>query len=162
MPSILTHLHVMSALSLFKNSTAYSSRTFWTTAYKPEMLCMCMTDVPKEIARTLRQDEYVLTKCKQSRFLSGGKEINPGEIYVTNNRLIIYDHKLFGRGTMKDIHYGDVANTEIKKGLLSNEILVRPRFQGIDIVKLGGLNKDLVYKIVQMINDGIARQGRQM
>lgn len=118
--------------------------------------------VPKEIEAMLCADETVYAKAKQSRLLPGGKEVNPGEIFVTNTRLFMYEHKLFGRGNMADLHFGDVANVQLKKGIFSNEITVIPRFEGVDKIKISAANKDVSYKIVELINNGIELEGRRI
>jgi Bacterial PH domain len=118
--------------------------------------------VPKEIEEMLCADETVYAKAKQSRLLPGGKEVNPGEIFVTNTRLFMYEHKLFGRGNIADLHYGDVANVQLKKGIFSNEITVIPRFEGVDKIKISAANKDVSYKIVELITNGIELQGRRI
>jgi hypothetical protein len=118
--------------------------------------------IPKEIEAMLGQNETVYAKAKQSRLLPGGKEVNPGEIFVTNTRLVMYAHKFFGRGDITDLHFGDIANTKIHKGLLSHEITVIPRFQGVEEIKISGCKKDFAYKIVELINNGIELQERRI
>jgi hypothetical protein len=74
----------------------------------------------------------------------------------------VYEHNLFGRGNIADLHFGDVANVQLKKGIFSNEITVIPRFEGIDKIKISAANKDVSYKIVELINNGIELQGRRI
>jgi hypothetical protein len=118
--------------------------------------------IPQEIEAMLCADETVYAKAKQSRLLPGGKEVNPGEIFVTNTRLFMYDHKFFRRGNIADLHFGDIANVQLKKGIFSNEITVIPRFEGVDKIKISAANKDVSYKIVDLINNGIELQGRRI
>lgn len=145
-----------------------SSRRFDTTTYKlgARMLGMSIRiehiEVPQDVGMMLGQNERVVARAKQSRFLPGGKEVNPGEVFITNTRLVFYNHKFFGRGTITDLHYGDVSNVKVNKGLWSAEIIVVPRFERVEHVKISAVKKDKVYEIVQLINNGIEMQGRRI
>ena len=110
----------------------------WVLLTKPDEI-----KIPQEIDAMLCADETVYAKAKQIRMLPGGKEVNPGEIFVTNTRLFMYEHNLFGRGNIADLHFGDVANVQLKKGIFSNEITVIPRFQGVDKIKISAANKNV-------------------
>lgn len=116
-------------------------------------------EIPKDIGRMLGEGETVHFKARQSRYMPGGKEINPGEIFVTNRRVIFYNHKLFGRGEISDLSYADIANTEIKKGIFKCDLLLKPRFEGIDHVKITGIKQDEAFSMNSMINNWIREQG---
>lgn len=45
--------------------------------------------------------------------------------YSWQIRVILYKHEFFGRGVLEDLHYSQVANTEVKKGIFSYEILLK-------------------------------------
>ena len=60
------------------------------------------------------------------------------------------------------LHFGDVANVQLKKGIFSDEITVIPRFEGVDKIKISAANKDVSYKIVELINNGIELEGRRI
>ena len=105
-----------------------------------------VTDIPKELRRMWGEEEEVLYKGKTKRYAPGGEPVHPTEIFVTNQR-ILYNHKFFGRGTIEDLHFGDILNTVVKKGILSADIELKPRFPGNDTIVIQAVSKQKVYEI---------------
>jgi hypothetical protein len=114
-----------------------------------------VTDIPKEIKHMLGEGEEVYFKGKTKRYAPGGEPVHPTEIFVTNQRIILYNHKFFGRGTIEDLHFGDILNTVVKKGILSADIELKTRFPGNDVIVIQAVNKQKVYEINALITTGI-------
>ena len=114
-----------------------------------------VSDIPKELRQMLGEDEKVLYKGKTKRYAPGGQPVHPTEIFVTNQRIILYNHKFFGRGTIEDLHFGDILNTIVKKGVLSADIELKTRFPGNDIIVIQAVSKQKVYEINSLITTGI-------
>ena len=85
----------------------------------------------------------------------GGEPVHPTEIFVTNQRIILYNHKFFGRGTIEDLHYADILNTKMKKGILSCDIELKPKSPGNDTIVIQAVNKQKAYDINALITTGI-------
>ncbi|NAL78152.1 PH domain-containing protein [Nitrososphaera sp. AFS] len=114
-----------------------------------------ISDIPKELRQMLGEGEKVLYRGKTKRYAPGGEPLHPTEIFVTNQRIILYNHKFFGRGTIEDLHFGDILNTVVKKGILSADIELKPRFPGNDTIVVQAVNKQKVYEINALITTGI-------
>lgn len=114
-----------------------------------------ITDIPNELRQMLGQDEVVDYKGKTKRYAPGGELVHPTEIFVTNQRIILYNHKFFGRGVIEDLHYANISNTQMKKGMLSCDIVLKPRFPGNDTIVIHAVNKQKVYDINAIITTGI-------
>jgi hypothetical protein len=112
-------------------------------------------DIPNEIRQMLGQEEQVYYKGKTKRYAPGGELVHPTEIFVTSQRIILYNHKFFGRGTIEDLHYGDILNTKVNKGILSCDIELKPKFPGNDIIVIQAVNKQKLYDINAFITTGI-------
>lgn len=112
------------------------------------------SDIPKELRQMLGEGE-VLYRGKTKRYAPGGEPVHPTEIFMTNQRIILYSHKLFGRGTIEDLHYADIINTKVKKGILSCDIELKPRFPGNDTIVIQAVNKQKAYDINALITTGI-------
>lgn len=106
-----------------------------------------VADLPNELRQMLGEDEEVRYKGKTKRYAPGGKLVHPNEIFITNQRIILYNHKFFGRGTIEDLHYADILNTKMKKGILSCDIELKSKFPGNDTIVIQAVNKDKAYDI---------------
>jgi hypothetical protein len=114
-----------------------------------------ISDIPKELRQMLGEGEEVVYKGKTKRYAPGGELVHPTEIFVTNQRIILYNHKFFGRGTIEDLHYGDILNTIVTKGMLSADIELKPRFPGNDTIVIQAVSKQKVYEINALITTGV-------
>jgi Bacterial PH domain len=114
-----------------------------------------VTDILNELKHMLGEGEEVYFKGKTKRYAPGGEPVHPTEIFVTNQRIILYNHKFFGRGTIEDLHFGDILNTVVKKGILSADIELKPRFPRNDMIVIQAVSKQKVYEINALITTGI-------
>ena len=56
----------------------------------------------------LSNDEQVLFSGHEKRWAPGGKEVAPGEFYITSERIIIETNQWMGiKNDFQDIHYSD-------------------------------------------------------
>jgi Bacterial PH domain len=106
----------------------------------------------------LSQGEELLFKSQQCRWMPGGKEITPSEIFVTNQRIIIETSTMLGlHKDFQDLHYSDVEGIELKKGILSSTLIIKSRFKGD--VHINAIPKKQAGNVEQIINEGINRYG---
>ena len=114
-----------------------------------------VTNLRNEIQKMLGDNECVYYKGQSKRCAPGGELVNPTEIFVTNQRVIRYKHEFFGRGVLEDLHYSDVANTQVKKGMFSCDVLLKPKFPGIDPIVIHAIDKNKVFDVDAIITTGI-------
>jgi hypothetical protein len=110
-----------------------------------------VTNLPNEIHAMLGDNECVYYKDQSKRCAPGGELVNATEIFVTNQRVIRYKHEFFGRGVLEDLHYSEVANTQVKKGTFSCDILLKPKFPGIDPIVIHPIDKNKVFDVNAII-----------
>ena len=103
----------------------------------------------------LYSDEQVLFKAQQRRLISG-KDMTPGEIFVTTKRIIIETNTWLGlKKEYEDLHYSDIDGVILKKNLLSANIIIRSRFQGE--IHLSGVGKKEAQQMERLISQNIDR-----
>lgn len=99
----------------------------------------------------LSPGEEVLFKSQQCRWMPGGKEITPSEIFITNQRIIIETSAMLGlRKDYQDLHFSDVEGIELKKGILSSSVIIKSRFKGDVFIK--SIPKGQAQHVEQIIN----------
>lgn len=97
-------------------------------------------EVPKDILELLIPGEKVLHSVRQARL---EQAISPDSIFVTNHRVIVRRPEALGlRRFVTDYKYTDMANTEIKKGVIHSDILIKMRFLSEDCMLKGIPNKN--------------------
>jgi len=106
----------------------------------------------------LSNDEQILFSGHEKRWAPGGREVAPGEFYITTERIIIETNQWMGiKKDFQDIHYSDVMSIELKRNVWSSNIIIHSRFQGQ--VMLKAIGKHDAEKIEQIVNEGINRYG---
>src|SRR5262249_12399305 len=81
----------------------------------------------KEDNGMLSTGEEVLFGTQQHRFVPGGKETSPGQIFVTTERVIIETSRWLGlKKEYQDLHYSDIMNVVLKKNIWSSDIIINP------------------------------------
>lgn len=105
----------------------------------------------------LSTGEEILFKGQQHRFVPGGKEITPGQIFVTNQRVILETSSMLGiKKEYQDLHYRDIMSIKLEKNVFSSKIILQSRFQGeIHITSLG---KKEAQEIEQIINQKTSQE----
>jgi hypothetical protein len=83
--------------------------------------------VPRRVASLLSPNEQVLAVCHESRFKSF---LTPDSIYVTNQRVVRYSPAKLGlKVDIEDYRFQDMANVEVRSGLVFGEVDVDMRFE---------------------------------
>ena len=68
----------------------------------------------------LSPGEEVLFGTQQHRFVPGGKETSPGQIFVTTERVIVETSKWLSlKKEYQDLHYSDIMKVVLKKNIWS-------------------------------------------
>ena len=111
--------------------------------------------IDSEIMSLLLEKEQIIVSASQKRLVPGGSIHTPNAIYVTNLRVLFKDPKWFGmKANIVDIHYKDVSNIRLKRGIFSTEIYLEARHHS-DEVHLPAVDKDIAAEIHLMIQKGI-------
>jgi Bacterial PH domain len=75
--------------------------------------------------------EEIMYQGKQHRYVPGGREFTPGQIIVTDQRVILETTQMLGlKKDYEDLHYSDIMGIDLKKNALSCDLIIRSRFQG--------------------------------
>ena len=121
------------------------------------------------IKKFLKPGEKVLMIARESRIRPGGTMFGPNTIYATDRRLILRNPRSLGlRSNIHEIWYNSITSVNLKKGVLSSEVVITG--PGIteemgDIFHLNdnrlpgipAIPKNEAVKLVNIINDGIER-----
>jgi hypothetical protein len=66
----------------------------------------------------LSEGEQILFKAQQHRVVPGGKEVTPGQIFITNQRIILETSSMLGiKKDYIDLPYSDIMSLELKKNV---------------------------------------------
>jgi Bacterial PH domain/Short C-terminal domain len=119
---------------------------------------MSLEPTDPEVKRLLMPEEEILLTAWQSRGVPGGSISTPNAIYVTNIRIIFKNPRLFGwKANIVDVHYRDISNIWLKRGVFSTEIFLKSRHHS-DQVKLPGVDKQMANQVFSMIQKGVRRE----
>lgn len=105
--------------------------------------------VPKDIQKLLIPGEEVIHSVRQARL---EQAVTPDSIFVTTHRIIIRRPTTLGlRKNITDYRYVDMANTEIKKGIINSSIHIKMRFLSEDCCLKGIPNKSAmnIFRTIQ-------------
>jgi hypothetical protein len=112
---------------------------------KPKVKIMNVKDI-------LSEGEQILFKAQQHRVVPGGKEVTPGQIFVTNERIILETSSMLGiKKDYIDLPYSDIMSLELKKNVFSSEIILQSRFQGE--IHMKALGKKEAQEAEKLINE---------
>mgnify|MGYP005862514641 FL=1 len=108
--------------------------------------------VPRRVAALLAPNEQVLAVFHESRF----KEfLNPDSIYITNQRVVRYSPSKLGlRAEIEDYRYQDMANVEVKSGLVFGEVHVDMRFESEPLI-FKNITKSTADGLHKLLSQGI-------
>lgn len=93
-------------------------------------ICKYGREVRHVVNHILSPNEQVFYSGKQHRYVPRGREITPGQIYVTNQGVIIVSTEWLGLKKNFDLHYSDILGIDLKKNVFSCDLIIRSRFQG--------------------------------
>jgi hypothetical protein len=83
------------------------------------------------IKNILSPGEAILFGGQQKRLVPGGKEITPGDLFVTNQRIILVTNSMLGlKHDYEDLHYSDIESILLKRNVFSSDVIIKSRFQG--------------------------------
>jgi hypothetical protein len=109
-------------------------------------------EVPKVIKETLVDGEKIIHAIQQSRF---EKMVTPNSIFITTRRVIVHVPTTLGlRRTIQDYKFTDMANTEIRQGFISSDIVIKMRFLS-EPVFLKRIPTKVAREMVKTIQKGI-------
>jgi len=104
----------------------------------------------------LSPGEQIIFGGHQRRFVPGGKDVAPGSIWVTTERVVIQTNKWLGlKNEFEDLHYVDIMGMQFKKNVFSSELIIKSRFQGE--IHLSGVGKREASEMQRIISEGVNR-----
>ena len=111
--------------------------------------------IDEEIKSMLLAGEKVLLVANQSQILPGGSLFTPNTIYITDRRVFFKDPKWLGlKADIIDMHFKDISNVRLKRGVFSTEIYLKSRFLS-DEINLPAVDKNIAKQVIAMIQKGI-------
>jgi len=111
--------------------------------------------IDPEIMSLLSEKEQIIVSASQKRLVPGGSIHTPNVIYVTTHRVLFKDPKWLGmKANIVDVHYKDISNIRLKRGIFSTEVYLEARHHS-DEVRLPAVDKDIAAEIHLMIQKGI-------
>ncbi len=111
-------------------------------------------EIPRDILELLIPGEKVLHSVRQARI---EQAITPDSIFVTTHRVIVRRPTTLGlRRLVTDYKYTDMANTEIKKGLINSDIFIKMRFLSENCCLVGIPNRSAA-RMFRTIQERIVR-----
>ena len=109
--------------------------------------------VPDDVAKILQSDEQILLAAQQARSTS---LVNPCSVFVTTHRIIIKKPTNLGlRKNVEDYRFVDIANVQLKKGIIRSAIILKMRFLS-DNVEIDSFPNDVGDKIFKLVDDAIS------
>ena len=81
-------------------------------------------DIPKAVETNLAADERVLHVVRASKTLS--MDLTPNTLAVTDQRVILVDHKVLGRYHLKDIPYSKLETVHFEQGIAASHFTLKP------------------------------------
>ncbi|HVX02180.1 MAG TPA: PH domain-containing protein, partial [Nitrososphaera sp.] len=86
---------------------------------------MMLERIDRDIASLLMPREEILLVASQSKVVPGGLISSPDSIYVTTDRVLFKDPKMFGFcANITAVKYEDISTMMLKRGMFSTEILL--------------------------------------
>jgi len=117
-----------------------------------------MSEIEDDIKNMLSMGEKVLFMARQSRLKPGGSKFTPNTVYLTNQRILFRNPRLFGlKKDYIDVYYRDINQIKLKKGVFSTEIHLQSRFQ-TEPIKLPAVDKKDAEYIGSMVKKGMAQE----
>lgn len=99
--------------------------------------------------------EKILVESQQARWKPGGKEIYPGKLAVTDQRLILETSSFMGlKHDYQSFTYADIMEVELKKNVFSSDVIVQSRFKGQ--IHLNSINHNKAKMMEQILNQKIS------
>jgi hypothetical protein len=103
----------------------------------------------------LSENEEILYQGQQRRVVPGGKEITPGQIFVTSQRVILESTEWLGlKKSYEDLHYSDILGMDLKKNVFSCDLVIRSRFEdNIQEIHIKAISKQDAPQLEKVINE---------
>ena len=85
-------------------------------------------------------------------------EVTPGKIAVTNQRIILETTSSWGlKKDYQSFSYANIMEVELKKGILSSNVIIQSRFKGQ--LHIEALKHNQAQEIEQVVNQKIVEYG---
>ncbi len=104
--------------------------------------------LPRKLLQNLEAGEAILAASK--KVLPTEK---PKWLIATQQRIIIFDEKIFGRYTLKSIPYEKIERITFFKGILASKIMIK--VESKEDIELGWMSKKDVMKLIEAIREAI-------
>ena len=110
-------------------------------------------DIPEAVKKNLAADEEVLHAIRASRTLS--MDLTPNTLAVTDQRVILVDHKVLGRYELMDIPYSKLETVRFEQGIAASHFTLKP--EDGEPIEVTWLSKQGARKAIETIRDALDR-----
>jgi hypothetical protein len=107
--------------------------------------------IPEAVEKNLASGEDVLHVIRASRALS--MDMTPKTLAVTNQRVILIDHKLMGRYELQDIPYSKMETVRFEQGVAGSHFTLKP--EDGEAIEVAWLSRDGARKAIETIRDAL-------
>ena len=108
-------------------------------------------DIPKAVETNLAADERVLHVVRASKTLS--IDLTPNTLAVTDQRVILVDHKVMGRYELKDIPYSKLETVHFEQGIAASHFTLKP--EDGEAIDVSWLSKQEARRAIETIRDAL-------
>lgn len=108
-------------------------------------------EVPEAVQRNLASGEKVLHCIRAKKALS--LDLTPKTLAVTNQRVILIDHKVLGRYELQDIPYSKLETVLFEQGVAGSHFALKP--EDGEPIEVAWLSRDGARKAMETIRDAL-------
>jgi hypothetical protein len=108
-------------------------------------------DVPEAVKKNLASGEEVLHAIRAKRVLS--MDMTPKTLAVTNQRVILVDHKVLGRYDLQDIPYSKLETVRFEQGVAGSHFTLQP--EDGEAIECAWLSREGARKAIETIRDAL-------
>jgi len=108
-------------------------------------------DVPEAVKKNLASGEEVLHAIRAKKALS--MDLTPKTLAVTNQRVILVDHKMLGRYDLQDIPYSKLETVRFEQGVAGSHFTLQP--EDGKAIEVAWLSRDGARRAIETIRDAL-------
>jgi hypothetical protein len=108
-----------------------------------------------DITELLMPGENVLLVASQSKVAPGGSISSPDRVYITTNRVLFKDPRMFGlRANITAVRYEEIATIMLRRGVFSTELVLKPH-ASLQHIDLSAIDKQVAVQVLTLIQRGM-------
>jgi hypothetical protein len=108
-------------------------------------------EIPEAVTENLAANEEVLHCIRANKALS--MDLTPKTLAVTDQRVIIVDHKVLGRYELQDIPYSKLETVRYEQGVATSKFSLNP--EDGEAIEIAWLSRDGAKRAIETIRDAL-------